>query len=489
MIAGTPTPRPRRASLVRTFAILSLATIAVITVVQVTVQWLLLEKDLLGWERTTAAQTIRTEALSVLRPEDFVDWRGEPARDRFTRFFEIALSNAEILRVKIYDRQGTIVWSDEPRLIGSRFAENQDVRRALAGETVASLDSGPKHENLYDRAFGPKTVELYVPLIWPGSTPGTARVSGVVEVYKDAVRMFSDVARDRLVIVLTSMAGAVLLYAALFSIVRRASTRLETQNLHLERERAALATANRELSAMQAQLAQSERLAAIGEVSAAVAHGIRNPLANIRASAQLGKEFASEPEQVTVQFGRIVGEVDRLGTWLRSLLDAVRPFRAELGPLDLDAVVKDVLSVLQPRLAESQVKLECKLDSDLPMIQGDRALLEQALLGVLENAVDALPRGGTLVVESARAELAGAPAAAIKIRDDGDGIPPERLGRIFEPFVTTKSRGTGLGLAITRRVVEHHGGRIGVESEVGRGTTFTVTLPVPTTPPTSTEAS
>jgi two-component system, NtrC family, sensor histidine kinase HydH len=459
----------RRRSLLRTFALLSLVTIALITSAQVAVQWALLRRDLLEWERTHTAETIRSEALSALSAEDFGRWASPEAQERFARFFRLTLFNPEVLRVKIYGRDMSVVWSDEPRLLGARSHDNAALERALAGETVAFLRSLRQSENAYERGFG-QTVELYVPIAWAaGSTPGTARVVGVVEVYKDPSRMLSNIVWDRFVVIATSVAGALVLYGALSWIVSRAAR-------DLERQSEALRTANAELRATQEQLRASERLAAIGEVSAAVAHGFRSPLANVRACAQVALDDVTEPARGYLR--TITAEVDRLGAWLQAMLDYVRPFQLSPKTVDVNGVITDLLETLRPRLADGRVTVERKLAPDLPAITADEALLQQALLAVLENAIDAIRTGGALVVETREGTDEGRPAVQVTIADSGEGIRPDRLPHIFEPFFTTKSRGTGLGLAITRKVVDQHSGRIEVVSQVGVGTTMRVILPV-----------
>jgi signal transduction histidine kinase len=465
-----------RVSLLRTFAVLSLVTIALITAAQVTVQWLLLRDDLLQWERVATAEEVRAEAHARLRPEDFRQWQTPEARARFAAFLRDALHNPEILRVKLYDRDMRVVWSDEPRLLGTRFPDHAALREALQGRTIAHLERARKAENVFERSFG-QTIELYVPLTFPaGAAPGAGAVAGVVEVYKDPARMFGNMVRDRLTIVATSLAGAALLWTGLFWIVRRASRQLETQRRDLERQTQALQAANDELRATQRQLGAAERLAAIGEVSATVAHGIRNPLANIRAAAQVALEATADPPVVTRHLASITAEVDRLGRWLRALLDAARPFELQRGPADLDAVVEQALGALAARVSEGRIRLTRRLAPDLPKLLADEVQLQQAVLSVLENAVEALPPGGTLEVATARG---GAPGTVeVTVRDDGAGIPAERLARVFEPFFTTKGRGTGLGLAIARKVVEGHGGTIAIDSRPGAGTRVTMVLPV-----------
>lgn len=228
---------------------------------------------------------------------------------------------------------------------------------------------------------------------------------------------------------------------------------------------------------MQDQLRASERLAAIGEVSAAVAHGIRNPLANIRAAAQVALDCPGERGVIEQYLGAIMSEVDRLSRWLRSLLDSVRPFELRPSPTNLNMVIDDALGLVGDAVRKAAVKVERELDPELPVISADEIQLQQAFLSIFENAVEAMPPGGTLRVSTRRVSDGGRQKIHVRIMDNGPGIPPDRLARVFEPFYTTKRSGTGLGLAITRKVIEGHGGQVHVSSELGAGTTFEITLP------------
>jgi signal transduction histidine kinase len=454
--------------------VLSLLTIALITAVQVGLQWMLLRADLLEWERIAAAEVVRAEAMTTLSADDFTRWETPEAQARFERFFQGSLARPDIRRVKIYGRDARIVWSDEPKLRGTRTPDNRVLQRALSGETIAMLRAADEREHVYGRPLD-ESIELYVPLTAAaGATPGTARVIGVVELYKDPGPLFRNFVRDRLVIVGTSLAGAAVLYAALSWIVLRASRQIEAQQRAREEQAGALEAANVELRATQEQLRTTERLAAIGEVSAAVAHAIRNPLANIRASAQVALDAPDDERAARRYLDRIVGEVDRLGAWLEALLGFVRPLRLRRVPVDVNAVVDEALSMLEARLATHRIAVERGFTADVPKVAADPALLRQAILAVLENAVDAQPTGGRIRVATA----AVGSTVEIAVTDGGPGIAAADVERVFEPFFTTKSRGTGLGLATARKIVEQHGGRAGVESRPGMGTTVRLALAV-----------
>lgn len=464
-------------ALTRQFAILSLIVVGLITTALSLVISHYLRKDLLEREWGTTADFIRTEAFQRLAPSDFAAPWSKTAQGRFRIFYEQTVMMPEIVRVKIYDATMAVVWSDEPRLIGQRFPDNPQLIGAVAGKIMVNLETGKKKgENIYERGER-QLVEVYVPIVFPGDP----RVVGVVETYKEPTQVFRNIRRGQITIVGTALAGGTLLYLSLFWIVRRAARRIETQHQTLELQGREVAAANQELRAVQAQLVEAERMAAIGQVVAAVAHGIRNPLANIRASAQVAlpdcKECARAPlgpKSLT----NIITEVDRLEGRLKDLLQFVRPAERQSQPLDLNTILRAALQIMAGRIAKAPVKVDEQLAPALPVVMGDPMLIEQVFVNLIGNAIEACPGDGTITLTTGtKQDNGGPPQVFVEVRDTGNGIPPDEISKIFDLFYTTKAQGTGLGLAIARKFTEAHGGTIAVRSRPGEGATFRVTLP------------
>ncbi len=235
------------------------------------------------------------------------------------------------------------------------------------------------------------------------------------------------------------------------------------------------ARAVEQLQAARARLAQSERLAAIGELSAAVAHGIRNPLAGIRLAAQIGLEHVADDGSVRESLDDVLTEVDKLESQVRGILDFARPFEPHLEPVALDAAVGSVLATLGPRMNATGVEAVVDVPSSLPAVAADRAHLGQVLHELAGNALDVMPGGGRLTV-AARANGHG--RIRLTLADTGPGIPPDIRQRIFQLFMTTKSTGTGVGLAVARKIVERHGGTLTLAAADGPGACFVIELPV-----------
>ncbi|MFP2908526.1 sensor histidine kinase [Pyxidicoccus sp. 3LFB2] len=234
----------------------------------------------------------------------------------------------------------------------------------------------------------------------------------------------------------------------------------------------------RTLASTQAELVRRERMAALGELSATVAHEVRNPLAVIaNAVAALRRLVPRATEGHAAPLLNIVDEeVQRLALMVNDLLDFARPMELRLQPQPLPPVVDEALSA-SLRAGPTHITVARSVDERLPPVAVDPQLLHVALTNLFTNAVQAMPSGGTLTTKLEPDTRAGAPHARLTISDTGHGMAPEVRARIFEPFFTTRASGTGLGLAIVRRIVDSHHGEVSVHSTVGQGTTFTVWLP------------
>lgn len=224
---------------------------------------------------------------------------------------------------------------------------------------------------------------------------------------------------------------------------------------------------------MENEFRRMGELAAVGQLAASIAHELRNPLSSIKGAAQfLQKEY--EDHSSIVEFlGIIIDEVNGLNRLTTEFLDFARPMQLELKPTSINVVVDKTLQLMSVHITDNNVVVKENLDHSIPDIQADGNQLDQVLRNIIINALQAMPDGGALTVETGRAPQGG---TYMSVSDTGTGIPSDKLDRIFLPFVTTKTKGTGLGLSVVQKIVENHGGRIDVTSEVGKGTTFTIIL-------------
>jgi signal transduction histidine kinase len=224
----------------------------------------------------------------------------------------------------------------------------------------------------------------------------------------------------------------------------------------------------------QAQLVQSEKLAATGRLAASLTHEINNPLQAIRSGLQLVLSSEMEPEEQRVYLEMANEEVERLQQIVSRTLDFARRPRWNPVYFDPHTVIERILALSNKYRQHRHVTLKLDLMDNPPIIRGVPDELEQVFLNLVLNAVEAMPEGGTLRISSSLEEE----RLAISFTDTGQGIPPQHLSHIFDPFFSTKEESTGLGLSISYDIVERHEGQITVESEVDEGSTFTVWLPI-----------
>jgi len=246
---------------------------------------------------------------------------------------------------------------------------------------------------------------------------------------------------------------------------------------------------------LEERLRRVDRLAALGTMAAGIAHDIRNPLTSILIFSQLMSLHHDDPE-VRGKFDRVVPrELERVQGIIEDMMELARSSTLHLEPTNMNEVLAQVLELYEGPAAAQSVKISRGLAANLPVCMADKKRLHRCFSNIIANGIQAMAAGGDLNIRTSvvsltrlpniQAEFADTPAAPqngsairVDISDTGQGIPPERLSRIFDPFYTTKEKGLGLGMAITHRIVEDHKGSIDVRSQVGLGTTFSVYLPV-----------
>jgi two-component system, NtrC family, sensor histidine kinase HydH len=313
--------------------------------------------------------------------------------------------------------------------------------------TRVSLDEAPARTRKEMEAFGAKHL-MAAPLVVGDRHFGALLVSRLQELpfTEDDVKLMESCAAQVSVLVE---------HVKLFDDLRQSYS-------HLERA--------------QAEVVRHERLAALGELAAVMAHEVRNPLGVIFNSlTSLKKKVSHEPEAALLL--SIVGEeADRLNRIVGDLLDFARPYDAERAPIELEPVVASAVEAATQAVS-AQVKVVTEFAPQLPRFVIDGHLVRQALVNLVMNAIQAMPKGGKVTVRVGAHQKNGQSLARIEVCDEGVGISPQTEKHIFQPFFTTKATGTGLGLAVVKRIVDAHHGEISVRSAMGGGSTFTMMLP------------
>jgi two-component system, NtrC family, sensor histidine kinase HydH len=449
-----PRPRPTRFNLIRWFSTLSFAWIALVSIVSSAFLSRFITHEMLKRDAAVTMEVIQSVAEAENAEEFFRSPYPLPngADHNLRAFFDHIGNLPDVLRANVYGRDRTLLWSTEKRLVGQRFDRNEELEEALRG--VIALETGitgreqnPKQEHKFLNDEPVDFVETYIPL----RDPATQEVIGVVELYRIPRAVFETIAAGRRHVWTFALLGGLVLYVALFGIVYRGDRIIRFQ---------------------QDRLVESETMSALGEMASAVAHGIRNPLASIRSSAELS--LCEKGETCDGCSRDIIAEVDRLERWLRDLLTYSQPEDGTLEKVSLPTVVRRSVENFTGEAARRGIRVEVDLAPSLPSVQANEVLLEQVLNSVVANAVEAMPQSGCLRI-SGKAE-AWTRRVTLMITDTGIGISSEQLQKIFTPFFTTKPRGMGVGLSLARRIVRRFGGEITLQSRVGRGTTVTLQL-------------
>lgn len=433
----------RRVSFVTWFLLLSLASVSAVSITSAYLLSRFLTDRMLAQDVTMTAEFIN-HIFGVDDADRYFSVDGKGSAELVNFFAQVSRLPA-VLRSNIYLRDGTVLWSTDRSLVGRRFAENRELAEAAAGTPLYALGvtgDGTKEEHNDLGEPGRRFVENYIPMFKDGQVGG--EVLGVMEVYRTPGLVLETIrAGDRLIFASASI-GALLIIGTLAWLVRRADGVMRRQEW---------------------AIATNERLATAGEMAAAVAHGLRNPLASIRSSAELAMRLR-QPERVHALLDDIVIQSDRLEHWVRQYLTAADPEGSDLEA-DLASVLETVRGSFTTELERYAIAWRETPATGLPRVRIGAALLEQVINGLVTNAIQAMPEGGEVAVTSRRA---GDGMIEVEIEDSGTGMSPEQLDRAFVPFATSKATGLGLGLPLARRVLERHGASITLRSTPGQGT-------------------
>ena len=447
----TPSNLVRPFRLIRWFAAISAVVIGITATVLTLVLSSFMTDELFKREAQLSSDFIE----KIVFGDGARDYLRDPDNAEAGRIFNSKLSELtrlqEVFYANVYTKDFKVLWSTNKESIGQRFTDNHELEDALKGETIVewgrltpSERSKAEHKGLSDSASF--FVEVYIPI----KDEDSGQVLAAVELYKAPVALTLSVNEVRLRVAVMAAASGLALYLSLFWLIRRADATMTQQ---------------------QQRLRDVETQALIGEMSASVAHNIRNPLSSIRSSAELNL-ISSDP-MVAESAQDIIREVDRISVRVTDMLRVSRQGAPTIHALDLPALLKDCVSEHGESFRRRGQSLSLNECPSIATVVSDESLLMQVMHRVLSNASEAMPNQRACVVSlTERAQR-----WIVSVRDQGHGIDNDTMQQLFRPFFTTKPQGLGLGLAMSRRIIESMGGELALHSTPGLGTTVSITLP------------
>ncbi|BCX67344.1 MULTISPECIES: sensor histidine kinase [Pseudomonas] len=359
----------------------------------------------------------------------------------------------DILLATVYALDRTVVWSTNPELIGVRIKDDEELDESFEMKEPVSTSYHEIDEEKPEQRLLREPQYLFVENYIPMFNADRSKVIAMVEIYKEPVDLVERIQRGFKAIWLATLLGGAMIYLGLFWIVRRAAMLLQSQ---------------------QKQLVANETFVALGEMSSAVAHSLRNPLANIRSSAELAQEIASQTAQKNI--GDIISQVDRMSRWVRELLVSLRPVNDDHEDVDLVLTIDDTLGAFEPLIKRSNVEVRFT-PKNVPPVVSQQMLLTQILNSLFANALEAMPTGGVLSIDI---ETPAPGQVSMILNDTGKGMSKQQQQMVFKPFFTTKQGGLGVGLALVKRIMERFEGSVELTSQEQEGTRVCLNFKVAT---------
>lgn len=455
--------RKRRLNLLERFSLLSFLSLLAFCVALGLVSSRVLTRNMLDSEWQGTAELVRYQIRANGLERLFTDLALRSDPERYRGALSSLLNVPEVVKVKVWDREGAVIWATDSRIVGRTFPGNPELRTSLAGHVSVQLKPLTKAEHLYEREQFAQLAEVYVPIFAEGR-PG--EVIGVLEVYKVPARLFATIRRVTLVVWTAVVAGGVLLYLSLFWIVR-VSYRSQ---LSLERN---LTQRSDELRD------RTEKNAQLDSFVHTVAHDLKAPLMTIQGMVGMvmeqhaagldteGRHYLQRIEATTVKMERLLLDLlalARIGQEARAVEE-----------VHLAALVDDILGDLAETLRARGIKVAV---GDLPSVWAIPVQMEQVVRNLVTNAIKYMGDAPSPTIEIGAIDRGT--EVECWVRDSGIGIDPAYHGKVFEIFQRLKdveAEGTGVGLPIVKKIVEAGGGRIWVESAPGEGSTFRFTWP------------
>jgi len=435
--------------------------------------------------RAEQAATVRAELIAegivapLLRPDDVVaPIRGQRYVELDRAVRELAIEDTGVKRVKVWRADGTIVFSNDPEQVGFKPEFEEDLEHAFDGEVESEISQLDAEENISERKLADQLFETYVPVNLSDAA-ATDHVDAVIEIYQDYSAIQGEIDRMNHTLTVSLGVGLLALYILLLPLMVGTTRTLRRQNAQLTEQAEQLSIHLEREQETVAELRELDRLK--GDFVAAASHELRTPLTTIRGFAELLQEGHDPSDPVTRDaVETILRQTAHLQRLVANLLREAKLEQSTMPGALSSTSVENVLRDVRDGFPGSVGRIELEIEPDLPSLPADPVMLYEIVANLVDNALKYSSADAAVHVSARREDG----SLVIRVRDRGDGIAPGDLPRIFDRFTqldqssTRAHGGVGLGLHLVRELTRRLGGGVAVESVVGSGTVFTVTIPI-----------
>ncbi len=418
----------------------------------------------IGREAVIVRDMVHALALRELQASDIERYTEPAAQQHFSRSFNVLKNLSGVVRIKVFDAQHTVVWSDAPQLIGRKMEEEAHLAHAIRGGVSAVLNPAERASHAGEELPEQALIEFYVPFTL--ERPGGEKVAGAFSLYRSANELNATIRRGLALLWLVSGLGGTLLFAALFWLFRSV----------YHRQRAAESKFAK-LSSEHERIVQMEKLSAMGQMVGEIAHQFNNPLVGVINLAQRAEKQTDNPQRVKELLGEIRQAGEHCSGFVKRMLDFTRMSHSEPQATDLAALARETIAFFRQTVGElPEIVFAAPEDGEESMLQADPVLLRHALFNLIHNATQADPQG-PITVSLVQAQREGLDGWELVVADHGPGLSAEAAKKLFTPFFSTRTGGTGLGLSVAQHIVILHGGSIHAGANPGGGARFVIWLP------------
>ena len=402
---------------------------------------------------------------------DMHNYTDGQARLRFDRTFKTLANLPDTARIKVFNRDGIIIWSDDPSLVGTQLTGHPDrLARAMQGKVQAVFNAAMnKFDTSKQGQLSDGTIECYVPIFSHATAQPETQVIGVLSLYRNPHDLNQTIQRGLYLLWAAIGGGGLILFLALYKVFSVVYRRQQVAESELSK-----------LTSEHERVVQIEKMSAMGELVGEIAHQLNNPLVGVINLSQLAEREINDPQRVA----ELLAEVRKAGTECRDIVQRILRInqisRSTLLPTNIKDLVLDTIT-----FCHQSIDLRHAVDFAAPeqpiMLNVDAVLMRQALFNLIHNAILSAP-GSPVQVALTLTERARVAGVQLSVTDKGAGFSPETAAKLFKPFFTTRSNGTGLGLSVAQHIAMKHGGVVLAENLPEGGARFSIWLPLEPTP-------